>query len=176
MSVVYGKENLTTPMNFHFYVCTSPFYDYCRHLRSTFDSVHIHFCWLLYLTFYSVSPKSDRLYHQKKFWWYSVDSVNQFTVRCSAARSGVAHFPGTCICACGCFPLTSHSHTCHSLASAWPQGSCKLRLGWPSMPPSTLGGRPPLSQNPATLRASPQLKAEEAVGLRPPGKTTLASN
>lgn len=48
MSDVYGKENLTTPMKFHLYVCTSPFYVFCRHLRSTSDSVYIHFCWLLF--------------------------------------------------------------------------------------------------------------------------------
>lgn len=56
-----------------------------------------------------------------------MNSNDQFTILSTAAQCST--FP-QCMCLCvWLLPLTSHSHTCHSLASAWPQASCKLRLG-----------------------------------------------
>lgn len=64
------------------------------------------------------------------------------------------------------FPLISHGHTCHSLASSWPQVFCELRLGWPSIPPSILKGRAPPQPEPRNPQASSWLTAREGVGLR----------
>lgn len=73
------------------------------------------------------------------------------------------------------FPPISHSHTCHSPASAWPQASCDPHMGRPSMPPSTPWGQNSPQPEPQRPQLSASNESEshfEATG----GETTLTSS